>query len=486
MLHVENEARILFLLSIIGIISYSTYACAMSSLTRHDPYPMFTSDDPHHFNYTNDTLLLMDLIDKQDYWKEHVTISVSPFGQNAYSGRELCGERFVGGFPVLLGDIAGRWNMIALLLGQPPQGQTLPPLLQNAQDTIFPVSQFPRPIDDEQAIDPQQLFGCFSIPLKYRQRGVRFEAQAQIIGDFGITLQGGVASISQCLQLSTTINTPSGFIDLTPNANNLMGDGNVLDKTYGCTDITVRDVECLLMEEIYDIAEEIRFDINNFSRVSIEDIRLQLYWRHAYRLTPCTADEYAVLATPYFQLGGSLAAAKKINPSAAFALSTGNNDHNAVGFTGGINFDFASTLEFGAEVGVTHFFSRDFCNVPVPNNEFQSGIYPFKTDINVQPGLNWHFAGKIAAYHFMECLSFWFQYVIMEHQHDKICLKQADPAFKPRVLEERSHFQAKFVNSALNYDISPNIAVGFLWQAPIGQKNSYRSTTVVLSIIGTF
>src|SRR5258705_2478857 len=119
-----NEARILFLLSIIGVINYSTYICAMSNLTKNDPYPMFSSDDPHHFNYTNDTLLLMDLIDKKDYWKEHVTISVSPFGQNADSGRGLCGERFVGGEPVLLGDIAGRWNMIALLFGPAPQGKT--------------------------------------------------------------------------------------------------------------------------------------------------------------------------------------------------------------------------------------------------------------------------------------------------------------------------------------------------------------------------
>ena len=86
MLH-ANEARVLFLLSIIGIISQSTCIYAMSSLTRHDPYPMFTSDDPHHFNYTNDTLLLMNLIDKKDYWKEHVTISVSPFRQNAEIGR---------------------------------------------------------------------------------------------------------------------------------------------------------------------------------------------------------------------------------------------------------------------------------------------------------------------------------------------------------------------------------------------------------------
>jgi hypothetical protein len=485
MLHAK-EARILFLLSIIGIISHALSICAMSNLTNNDPYPMFTSDDPQHFNYTNDTLLLADLIEKKDYWKEHVTISVSPFGQNADSGRGLCGERFVGGEPVLLGDMAGRWNMIALLFGQPPQGKTLPPILQNAQDILFPVSQFPRPIDDELAIDPEQKFGCFSIPIEYRQRGVRFEVQAQIVGDFGLTLQAGVASISQCIQLSNTLNTPSGFIDLTKKADNLIGDGNVLDKTFGCTDITVRSVECLLMNELQEIAEEIGFDIDNFSRVSIEDIRLQLYWRHAYRLTPCTADEYAILAIPYFQLGGSLAAAKKINPSEAFALSTGNKDHNAIGFTGGINFDLASTFEFGAEVGVTHFFSRDFCNVPVPNNEFQSGIYPFKTDINVQPGLNWHFAGKIAAYHFMPCLSFWFQYVIMEHQKDKICLKQADPAFFPEILADRSPFQAKFVNTAFNYDLSPNIAVGFLWQAPIGQKNSYRSNTVVLSIIGTF
>ncbi len=490
MLRVRSEALSLFFFIILALTTISgTTTRAMSSLARNDPYPMFTSQDPQTFNYVNDTLLLQKLIDKKDYWKQHVTISLSPFGQNADSGRGLCGERFVGGELVALGDIAGRWGMIPLLFGATPANQTLPSLLQAAQDSIFPVSQFPRPISYDPAVDPEQKFAYFSVPLKYRKRGLRIDIDAQIVGDFGLTIQAGVSDISQCLTLSNTLNAPAGFIDLTEKSNNLMPSDssvNILNKTFGCTDITVDEVECLLMDQLTAIAQQLDLNICNFSQVSIEDIRLQLYWRHAYELSPCAQDTQSVLAIPYFQIGGSLATAKKIHPSVMFSLPFGNNDHNAVGFTGGINFDYAQTLEFGAEIGITHFFGRDFCNVPVPNNEYQSGLYPFKTDIHVNPGLNWHFAGKIAAYHFLECLSCWFQYVMMEHQQDSICLKQADPAFKPEILAKKTPFQAKFFNTAFNYDISPHVAIGFLWQAPLSQKNSYRSTTVLLSITGSF
>src|SRR5580765_1786419 len=134
MLRVRSEAHSLFCFIILIFAALGTCnLLAMSNLARNDPYPMFTSQDPQTFNYVNDTLLLQHLIEKKDYWKQHVTISLSPFGQNADSGRGLCGERFIGGEPVELGDIAGRWAMIPLLFGQTPANQSLPSLLQNAQ-----------------------------------------------------------------------------------------------------------------------------------------------------------------------------------------------------------------------------------------------------------------------------------------------------------------------------------------------------------------
>jgi hypothetical protein len=75
---------------------------------------------------------------------------------------------------------------------------------------------------------------------------------------------------------------------------------------------------------------------------------------------------------------------------------------------------------------------------------------------------------------------------MLEHKDDNICLKTADAAFKPRVLEEVTGFKTKVANIGFNYDLSRNVSLGFLWQAPLSQQNSYRSTTAMFSVSGTF
>ena len=462
----------------------------LSSLAKNDPFPLFTSLDPHEFLLTQDKLFTKGFISERSYWCEHASLSISPFGQNANWGKTFCGDRFIGGQPVELGDIMGRWNMLALLFGDTPQGQTLPPILQTARNSIYP--NVVGAIDDVSAIDPQQKFASFSIPLKYRKRGVRFDLVAQLCGDFGIHFQTGAADIIQCLVLSQTLNepdqsvdftavpVPAGFIDLTPKAT-VNSNG-----TFGCSNVTTTQVECSLMGELRTIADEIGLNIGNFEEVSIEDVRLELYWRHAYPASRCAPNTAGVLIIPYFWLSGSLAAGKKQDVRCAFSLPFGNNQHHSIGFTAGTNFDFFETIEIGAEIGAVHFFAKDFCGVPIPTNEFQNGIYPFSTDVRIQPGFNWHFAAKIGAYHFLECLSFWFQYVMIEHQADKICLKQPDPAFKPDILAKKTKFNTKIANVGFNYDVTPHISLGFAWQAPLTQNNSYRSSTLLFSLSGIF
>jgi hypothetical protein len=130
-------------------------------------------------------------------------------------------------------------------------------------------------------------------------------------------------------------------------------------------------------------------------------------------------------------------------------------------------------VAIGAEFGLTHFFSRDYCNQPMPTSIYQSGIYPFRTDYSVCPGLNWQFGLKMQAYHFLDRLSCYFQYMIVTHRNDSIKLKKCDPAFKPETLECRSCWQTQFGNIGFYYDISPAITLGMLWQAPFKQKGVY-------------
>jgi hypothetical protein len=50
---------------------------------------------------------------------------------------------------------------------------------------------------------------------------------------------------------------------------------------------------------------------------------------------------------------------------------------------------------------------------------------------------------------------------------------------------EMSKWQSHVINVGFTYDISPNVALGFLWQAPVYQKSAYRATTLMGSVIVT-
>ncbi len=470
MIRVHHKISVILLL--ISIFAIHVNSNARSSLAVNDAYPMYSSRDPHYYLYTQEKLALKGL--ESGNWREHVSFSISPFAQNANSGRNIDGKSTRGGVAVELGDIPNRWNMIALLYGDLPANQNFGPILENAKNTLFPGVAIP--IDDEQAIDCEQLFGCFSIPLKYRKRGLRFQVEAMLISDFGIKLDAGIASISQTLTSTADV---CDFIDLTGIAS-LDSNGN-----FPCTDLKPSDVECLLMREYKNIAQEINLNICDFCEISSEDIFLSLFWRHAY---PFLDKENCaqLLLIPFFELGGGVAAGKAKDPNVAFGIPFGNNDHNSLFFTAGLDFDFLQTIEVGAEVGITHFFSKDFKNYRVPTSEFQTGIFPFTTDVSISPGLNWHFGAQISAYHFIDCLSFYFQYLLIEHQKDKICLKSADSAFKPEILAKRSCWRTKIANIAFNYDFTPHIGAGFLWQAPLSQRNTYKSTTLLFSFYAQF
>jgi hypothetical protein len=122
----------------------------------------------------------------------------------------------------------------------------------------------------------------------------------------------------------------------------------------------------------------------------------------------------------------------------------------------------------------------------VPNSLCQLGVYPFSTTVSYQPGANWNFGGKLSAYHFLDRLSVYFQYMFVQHEKDKICVLDNDPAFTPEVLERNSDWKVQLANVGFNYDCSPNILLGLFWQAPLAQKGTYKSTTLMFTFNATF
>ncbi len=440
----------------------------LSSLAKNDPYPVFSTLDPHTFLYIHEKTKVADP-DFSARKRDTVGIALSPFGQNADRGRDINGER------AELGNLGGNWGIIPLLYGPIPPGKTLAPTLQTALSNLFP-GVVPGSLNDGTKIDPDQQFGYFSVPLKYRKRGVRFQLEADIYAGFGLSLKTGLVSMSQ---------TNTGFIDLT----------SCTDPTrpFDPSPLTGDNVRKYLMSELKPIAHEIGLNICNYCETSVEEVRLQLFWRRGFEINRDEQDWPHFLIIPFFQIGGTVSPGDEnrldeVSHDRAFFLPFGNNDHSGVGFTGGLNIDFVESIEVGAEVGMTYFFERNFEKVRVPTSCFQTGIFPYTTDVSIHPGYNWHFGGKISAFHFLDRLSGYFQYIQMEHKPDDITLRNCEDAdfFLPGQLEKLSGFKAKFIDVALNYDISPNIGLGLFWQAPISQRNSYRSSTIMASFYATF
>jgi hypothetical protein len=518
------QRRILIL-----FLAYSitpTYNEALSSLAPNDPFPMYTAIDPQEYLYTRQKLKMIG-VPLEIEEPQTASIDLSPFGENAIIARNQQNSA------IPIGDLNGRWNMVGLLYGPLPNGLNLTPTLQTAFEVLFP-NDTPGDLNDPQFIDKCQQLGFFTIPLEYRKRGIRFQFETKLFGsDFGLQFQAGVADICQylsetCELIKTkTLNTDSDgcsnttcctqvpcpdvfcpekiecgiCVNLVPGFHNLTCDACTTESsTEECTavcaqvcppvtvnsDFSKDNINHYLMCELCQIARELGLNIETFHKVSGEDIRFNLFWRHAHYVNKGREGWAPFLLTPYFEIGGSIATGRKRDPNVAFGLPFGNNGHDSVGGLFGIELDFVTSLTFGAQAGYTHFFDKTFCNYPVPTSCFQSGIYPFKTDVCIAPGANWHFGGKFLAYHFLERLSFYFQYLWIHHEEDSVKLTCPDPAFQPKILEDLSSWKVQLANVSFAYDISPNLALGFLWQTPITQQRAYRTTTLLFTLHATF
>jgi len=453
---------------------------------RADPFPLYTSNDPQEFLYTRHRQLLQGWpLDKAD--PERVSLSLTGFGQAADSARRACGGS-VGLDPaqptcvdIPIGDLDGRWNMLALLYGPLPQGQSLGPLLSEAFQVLFPGYQ-PGQINDNFAYDIDSCYtnpsmALFSNALKYRKFGVRWNFEARLIGDFGFQFQGGLADVKQTL---------TSRVDLTSSCSSLPVDCN--GGSTSCNDLsfTGAEIKEYLMDVASDIAQELCIDICSFHTFSVEDLYFCLYWRHAHEINFKRDPSWArFLLTPFIRIAGSAPTGKSKDPAVIFSVPVTNNGHASINANVGINLDFTDTIEIGGEVAYSHFFARDVCNMHLPNSTYQSGIYPFGTNVNVQPGDTWYGAAKLNAYHFIDRLSFWGQWVIVSHTQDTVRLIDCDPAFITAKCPV-TKWTVQFINAGFNYDCSPNISLGFVWQFPIKWENAYKSNTVLFSFIATF
>ena len=503
---VKKQHPILLITTFFALSFYSDTLHAWASNARNDPFPMYTTLDPHYFLYEREKQLMFGYPDEKGT-PERIMISISPFGQNATEAKTInatycpipdfitnscqgqCDQVFCANpatppcnlcsNAIPLGDIDGRWNLLGLLAGPFPVGFNPPsvPLFTTASNGLFPGSPpgtiTSNQIDIVNALPCDPRFGYVSVPLKYRKRGIRWDIEAQICGDFGLQFQGGVAEISQVLN---------------PCFTNLTVPGSSATSCAG-NEFSATNINCFLFEQLVPLARQLGMNICNFTKWGFEDMFVSLYWRHAHIINFNRDLSWArLLLIPFFRIGGGIATGQAKDPSVIFSLPFGNNGSNSVNFNVGMNFDFVETIEVGGEVGYSHFFKKDFTNFRVPTNVMQSGIFPFATNVSVKPGDSAYVAGKLAAYHFVDRLSFYFQWVFVHHRKDCITLLDSDPAFlqvddqNPQAKCPNTVWRVQLGNIAFTYDISPNLALGFLWQQMFHVRNAYNSTTALFTM----
>jgi len=260
--------------------------------------------------------------------------------------------------------------------------------------------------------------------------------------------------------------------------------------------LVIQQVETLLMSSTQadEIFRQIGLETCDFEEDSVEDIRYFVWWRHPFEI--CNFDYCCaspLLFIPFVQLEGTIPTAKKQNRRKAFALPFGNDGHASIGATAGFHLDFFDTIEFGFLGGYTYFFPRTIDLFRLPNSTQQSGVFPCATTVKKTPGHNSIFGVLFHAYRFLDCFSFYAEYDYIHHTEDTIEIDESSPAFGqnppafiPRQSECLSKWRVQVLNTALNYEISPNLTIGLAVQWPMTQRNAYRSTTVLGSLIATF
>jgi len=531
-----------YLLIALAVCTHFAAHAELPNLTRNDQYPIFSSVYPYSFLATRQKAQLMRF--DYTYVPARFRISVSGYRQFANMARDS--ERNA----INIGDINGRWNMLGLFYDPKMQAT----LFDALGLTLADVPPAPAPPDiscinlitDPKYVDPNQEFGFFTIPTLYRKYGVRFESEILLIDRcyyaVGLRAQWGLADVRQSVcefddltcqalgiscpanptGLAATANnqpSPATFTGITPPYTNpysttdampcpanspqpLCGNNCVepLQKFTPCASQQLclsfgADCKQFVIQNIMKqtplIARILGLDINNYHKVGVDDLRLLLFWRHIYIINEDDERYPRVLFMPFAEAGVGIPMERAQPTNKPFAVPIGNNNHTYVGGTAGYTIDFLDTIDVSFSGGFSYFFPHERCNVRLPTDEAESGIFPYTADIDVRPGPTWYFNVGMHAWHFLDLLSVWAEYCIVSHAQDKIHIcrsfipagsKYEKTGFLVERAETLSKWEVHVVNVGFNYDLSDNFSWGAFFQIPIKQRNAYRQGTVMGTI----
>ncbi len=516
-----------------ALLTFCIPVYGFPTTTPNDPYPFFSSYYPYSFLTARQKANLMRF--DYTYAENRFRLSVSGFAQHANCGRNSEGNS------VNLGDINGRWNMLGLFYDPKLREVLFEGLLGTRTPNLS--AECASLITDPRFVDPNREFGFFSIPLRYRKHGVRFETEILLIDrcfyGVGLRVQWGIAAIRQTVKAFEDFTCQALGIACPASPRVITNEGGPNPQTKPPTGITPpfrdptgplavgeplcppdRERECVpllqpfqpcntqtvclsfpgeckqfvienIMKQRDRIAQILGLDICNFHKIGMDDLYVSIYWRHLYIMNEDNENYPRVNFMPFAEGGVGIPMFKEERNKQLFAVPFGSNRHASIIGRAGFTIDFPDTIDLIVSGGFSFFVKRDYCNYRMPTNSAESGIFPYAADVSLRPGPTLYGTIGMHAYHFLDNLSFWGEYCIVSHADDEIKVCRSlipqdsiyfETGFDVNRAECFSKWEAHFVNLGFHYDLTDNFSIGLLLQVPVRQRNAYRSHTVLGSI----
>ncbi len=501
--------------------SFTAIAGTNVTLDKADPAPLNSTTLPFAYVYDHGKERIRD---GRSATGDGLEVSVTPFYSKASKGTDRNGLQ-----KTELGDLSGKWNLLALLDTATPTGQsaigllgnsvapgtgTLPAALIAALEygitgsagnaNEYGQGSTPTQLESIAGMIPLQdanneFFGFQTTAEKYCKKGARFQTTGALDCGLGVTVQLGVASISNSATFKSPVsyNYTSSTITSTtyPNSTTVVntttptflkgGVATTAENPFSIHKVTtsnwayvLQTLDDQLIDQFQAIADAIGLDTTNFQKSGFEDLKGELFWRKAIKLE----GHNKALFTPFVTVNGAFDLGEPVDQDKILSMPFGNGGHHAIGGAAGFSLDFEDNFEIGAAMGVNTYSCRRENNMRIPNSIYQNGIYPYKTAANINPGNTWYLSTFMNSYHFEEDLSFYAQYLYVSHGKDNITLVTPNSGFFPEILAAKTPWSSHMLNLGLNYDVSSGIQIGCAAQIPLKQRNAHRSSTVAISI----
>ncbi|KKP35287.1 MAG: hypothetical protein UR26_C0007G0007 [candidate division TM6 bacterium GW2011_GWF2_32_72] len=398
---------------------------------------------------------------------------------------------------------------------------------------------------ENQVVDPLGIFGFASVPLKYRKSGLRFELAWQILDDIDLIIQTGIVDVKQTT--SNTANQNTGFLNLmlvesytlaepyrsSTIAQNLVNN-YLMFRTKCIGQETGQNFESFSKISLEDINIKLRWTHQYPGNMNNEDYpKFFFIPQVTIALTAPTSPaeptwkKFAIRAGNNGHFGLSIDATIdfdffetiQFGVGGGYTYFTGRDINNFylpnhpsqqavypyktdVNYKPGGNFNLNGTF-------LAYHFIKDLsfhlryeyvkhnkdsvslkkCIKKVPMDIVEKRILTISNQIYDEP---------------VSVLSNEEQQLLIgiDREQEKPAnfptagrygqiknnLKGYTPqnAFLPEKYERDTKWISHHLDIALNYDLSPNLTIGILYQAPIAQKAAYKSWTFMGSITGRF